>query len=113
MTHPFIEHVNLTVSDPDRTAGILSAIFGWHERWRGPAINDGWTIHVGNERDYLAIYATGFSLPMLAVAYLSHGLRRYLNTIMRHPAALRWISGSLLIAFGTVVTSHGMLAFSF
>ena len=25
MTHPFIEHVNLTVSDPDRTAGILSA----------------------------------------------------------------------------------------
>ena len=61
----------------------------------------------------LSIYATGFSLPMLAVAYLSHGLRRYLNTIMRHPAALRWISGSLLIAFGTVVTSHGMLAFSF
>ena len=44
MTHPFIEHVNLTVSDPDRTAGILSAIFGWHERWRGAARDGGRTI---------------------------------------------------------------------
>ena len=33
MTHPFIEHVNVTVSDPDRTATLLSAIFGWRERW--------------------------------------------------------------------------------
>ena len=31
--------------DPDRTAGILSAIFGWHERWRGPARDGGrWAI---------------------------------------------------------------------
>ena len=48
MTHPFIEHVNLTVSDPDRTAGILSAIFGWHERWRGAARDGGRTIHLGD-----------------------------------------------------------------
>ena len=49
MTHPFIEHVNLTVSDPDRTAGILSAIFGWHERWRGAARDGGRTIHLGSD----------------------------------------------------------------
>lgn len=57
MTHPFIEHVNLTVSDPDRTAGILSAIFGWHERWRGPARDGGRTIHLGSDTAYVALYA--------------------------------------------------------
>jgi catechol 2,3-dioxygenase-like lactoylglutathione lyase family enzyme len=56
VTHPFIEHVNVTVSDPDRTAQLLSAIFGWHERWRGPARDGGTTIHVGIDRAYLALY---------------------------------------------------------
>ncbi len=56
MTHPYIEHVNLTVSDPDRTAGLLSAIFGWHERWRGPARDGGRTIHLGSDAAYVALY---------------------------------------------------------
>ncbi|ALJ11458.1 VOC family protein [Sphingopyxis macrogoltabida] len=57
MTHPFIEHVNLTVSDPVRTASLMIAIFGWHERWRGPAQSGGHTIHVGSDRAYIALYA--------------------------------------------------------
>lgn len=57
MTHPFIEHINLTVSDPDRTAGVLSAIFGWHERWRGPARDGGRVIHLGSDSAYVALYA--------------------------------------------------------
>ncbi|WP_168453699.1 VOC family protein [Sphingopyxis microcysteis] len=56
MTHSFIEHVNVTVSDPDRTATLLSAIFGWHERWRGPARDGGRTIHLGNDTAYVALY---------------------------------------------------------
>ncbi|MGQ3101666.1 MAG: VOC family protein [Sphingopyxis solisilvae] len=56
MTHAFIEHVNLTVSDPDRTATLLSAIFGWHERWRGPARDGGRTIHLGSDAAYVALY---------------------------------------------------------
>ncbi len=56
MTHSFIEHVNVTVSDPDRTATLLSAIFGWHERWRGPARDGGWTIHLGSDAAYVALY---------------------------------------------------------
>jgi catechol 2,3-dioxygenase-like lactoylglutathione lyase family enzyme len=35
---------------------------GWHERWRGPSQNGGWTIHVGSERDYLAVHTTGTPL---------------------------------------------------
>ena len=55
----FLEHANITVSDPERSSALLQKLCGWHERWRGPAINDGWTIHVGNDRDYLAVYTTG------------------------------------------------------
>lgn len=55
----FLEHANITVSDPDRSAALLQRLCGWHERWRGPSQLGGWTIHVGNDRDYLAIYTDG------------------------------------------------------
>jgi catechol 2,3-dioxygenase-like lactoylglutathione lyase family enzyme len=51
-----IEHVNLTVSDPDRTAALMERLFGWKVRWRGPARDDGLTVHVGNGDHYLALY---------------------------------------------------------
>ena len=52
----FLEHANITVSDPDRSSALLQKLCGWHERWRGPSQLGGWTIHVGNDRDYLAVY---------------------------------------------------------
>lgn len=51
-----LEHVNLTVSNPDRSAALFAAIFGWHERWRGPSLGDGTTIHLGDESSYVALY---------------------------------------------------------
>ena len=51
-----LEHANITVSDPDRSAALFQKLCGWHERWRGASQLGGWTIHVGNERDYLAVY---------------------------------------------------------
>jgi catechol 2,3-dioxygenase-like lactoylglutathione lyase family enzyme len=56
MASPRIEHVNVTVSDPDRAAKLMQAVFGWSIRWRGPARDGGHTIHVGSETDYLALY---------------------------------------------------------
>lgn len=61
MTQAFIEHVNITVGDPDRTATMLKNIFGWHERWRGPSQLGGRTIHVGTDSHYLALYAENAS----------------------------------------------------
>lgn len=52
-----LEHVNITVSDPDRLASLLRQLCGWHERWRGPSQLGGWTIHVGSDAAYLAIHA--------------------------------------------------------
>jgi catechol 2,3-dioxygenase-like lactoylglutathione lyase family enzyme len=51
-----IEHVNITVSDPDRAARMLERLFGWQVRWQGPAQNGGRTIHVGTEDAYIALY---------------------------------------------------------
>lgn len=56
MPQPYIEHVNLTVSDPERMAGLLNRLFDWYVRWEGPARDNGRVIHVGDERTYLAIY---------------------------------------------------------
>lgn len=51
-----IEHVNLTVRDPEHTAGMLAGLFGWYVRWRGPARDGGHTVHVGTEAHYMALY---------------------------------------------------------
>ncbi len=59
MPQGFLEHANLTVSDPDRSAALFTALCGWHERWRGPSQMGGRSIHVGSERDYLALYTHG------------------------------------------------------
>jgi catechol 2,3-dioxygenase-like lactoylglutathione lyase family enzyme len=57
MAHAMIEHVNITVSNPEKTAAMLADLFGWHIRWSGPARDGGRTIHVGSEEHYLAVYA--------------------------------------------------------
>lgn len=51
-----IEHVNVTVTDPARTAKLMEALFGWHIRWQGAARNGGHTIHVGSDDHYVALY---------------------------------------------------------
>ena len=53
---PFIEHVNITVRDPDRSAALIANLFGWHVRWKGPSPMGGHAVHVGNDRFYLALY---------------------------------------------------------
>ncbi|WP_293574093.1 VOC family protein [Phaeobacter sp.] len=52
-----LEHANITVSSPQTTAAWMEAVFGWHIRWQGEAINGGHSIHVGAQDSYLALYA--------------------------------------------------------
>lgn len=56
MTQATLEHVNITVSDPQRSADLLRDLFGWHIRWEGPSMLDGHTIHVGSDEQYIALY---------------------------------------------------------
>ncbi|WP_375291456.1 VOC family protein [Qipengyuania sp.] len=52
-----LEHVNISVSDPHRTADMLERLTGWTRRWEGPAMNGGRTIHLGSADAYIAIYS--------------------------------------------------------
>lgn len=51
-----LEHANISVTDPERSARLLIDLNGWRERWRGPSQKHGWTIHVGSGEQYVALY---------------------------------------------------------
>lgn len=59
MAEAFLEHVNITVTDPVKTAQRLADLFGWHVRWQGEAKAGGFTVHVGNDSSYVAVYSLG------------------------------------------------------
>jgi catechol 2,3-dioxygenase-like lactoylglutathione lyase family enzyme len=53
-----VEHVNLTVTDPERSAALFARLLRWQIRWQGPSQMGGHTIHVGEPQGatYLALY---------------------------------------------------------
>lgn len=51
-----LEHVNVTVSDPEASAALLARVFGWQVRWQGAAMGGGRAVHVGGAEQYLALY---------------------------------------------------------
>jgi len=57
MTQGRIEHVNLTVTDIERSAELFRNLLGWRQRWRGASMHGGETIHVGEDNTYLALYS--------------------------------------------------------
>jgi len=58
MSAAIIEHINITVPNPESYAQKLCDIFDWHIRWSGPAMSEGFTVHVGGEDSYVALYAS-------------------------------------------------------
>jgi cytochrome c-type biogenesis protein len=57
----------------------------------------------------LLVYAAGFAVPMLAVGYGSQALRQRVRAVAAHPVAVRWVSGLVLVAFGLLILTQGML----
>ncbi len=52
-----LEHVNLTTQDTHATAAWLCEIFDWKIRWEGGSKNDGYSVHVGSDTSYVALYS--------------------------------------------------------
>lgn len=74
MSTAFLEHVNVTVTDPEATAKRLEDWFGWKVRWKGEAINGGTTYHIGNETSYIAAYTpSNDTTPVRGESYSHHG----------------------------------------
>ena len=69
MSNAMLEHVNVTVKDPDKTAQLFCALFDWKVRWQGPAKSGGYTVHVGSDNTYLAVYALPENLQAAEVDY--------------------------------------------
>lgn len=53
-----LEHVNVSVTDGERTAGLIAALTGWHRRWEGPSLDNGRSIHLGDDSVYIAIHSS-------------------------------------------------------
>ena len=55
-----LEHVNISVTDPDRLASLLQRLLGWEERWRCPSQKYGRSVHIARGAapgdDYIALY---------------------------------------------------------
>ena len=58
MAQIHVEHLNITVSDPDKTAAWMYEVFDWPVRWQGPALGSGRSVHVGSEASYVALYCS-------------------------------------------------------
>lgn len=59
----------------------------------------------------LGFYSLGLAIPMLAVAYSSHLLQSRLRAVAQHEALVRYVTGSILVAFGLYSILHGNIAF--
>ncbi len=56
MTANYLEHVNITVKNPEDSAELLCRLFDWYIRWQGESLDVGRTVHVGNDTSYIAFY---------------------------------------------------------
>ena len=58
MTWAQLEHVNYSTPDPIKTAQLLVDLFDWKIRWKGNAMETGFSVHVGNEAQYITVRGT-------------------------------------------------------
>jgi catechol 2,3-dioxygenase-like lactoylglutathione lyase family enzyme len=55
----FLEHVNMTVTNLDRSIAFYEKALGLHVRWRGATPDGSPAAHVGDEKNYLALFESG------------------------------------------------------
>ena len=77
-----LEHLNVTVEDPKATAQLLSELFDWHVRWEGEAISGGYTVHVGSQDTYLALYSPNKSLTENGHSYTQNGGLNHIGVVV-------------------------------
>lgn len=73
----FLEHINLTVSDLNRSIDFYSRVFGFTVRWQGQSNNGKPAAHVGDDRCYLALFLARDTTPHQRKSYDSIGLNHF------------------------------------
>ena len=101
-----LEHVNVTVSDPRRTAQMLIDLFGWHIRWEGQAMaGAGYSIHVGTDDSYVALYSGAGPdqiVPKRDASYVTRGGLNHIGVVVGDLDAVE----EKVRARGLVPTNH-------
>jgi catechol 2,3-dioxygenase-like lactoylglutathione lyase family enzyme len=82
MSKATLEHVNVTVTDPKKTADLMGELFDWHIRWQGSAANDGFTIHVGTDDTYIAVYSMGAPIECDITGYAQKGGLNHIGIVV-------------------------------
>ncbi|MBM2575273.1 VOC family protein [Jannaschia sp. Os4] len=80
-----LEHVNLTVRDPDGFAALLGRLFGWEVRWAGIVLGGaGRSVHVGEPGTggYLALYRPAEGAADGPSSYVTAGGLNHLGVVV-------------------------------
>lgn len=77
-----LEHVNVTVADPDALAETLCTLFDWKVRWSGAAMGNERSVHVGDGSSYVALYTPGKTEPFSQDSYGRHGGLNHIGVVV-------------------------------
>ena len=77
-----LEHVNITVADPDATADLFCRLFDWHLRWSGKGMQTGRTVHVGGVDSYVALFSFGDAAPASTDSYRTRGALNHIAVVV-------------------------------
>ena len=98
-----LEHVNVTVSDPQKTATMMCDLFDWKIRWQGPSMQGGNTIHVGTDDTYLAVYAMNDHPKKSTPTYITQGGLNHIGIVVDDLEAIE----ERVVTAGFKTTNHG------
>ena len=77
-----LEHVNVTVTNPDATAQVLCDLFGWRIRWQGPGMTTGRTVHVGGDDSYVALFSFGAPATPTSSSYATRAGLNHIGVVV-------------------------------
>jgi len=97
-----LEHVNITVKNPKKTAALLHKLFGWIVRWEGPSLGEGYTVHIGDADRYLALYNPGKSESSALKQFQTRGGLNHIGLVVEDLDAVE----KRVVAAGLVPKSH-------
>ncbi len=98
-----LEHVNITVADPDATAALLCRLFDWQVRWSGKGMQVGRTVHVGSPDSYVALFSYGDAQAAPVDSYRTRGAMNHIAVVVDDLA----LAEKRITDAGYITENHG------
>ena len=108
-----LEHVNLTVSDLDRSVAFYCRLLGISERWRGTTSDGTHAAHIGDDHSYLALFQSTSEGKAASPDYDGVGLNHVGFVVEDLEAALQILDAEGLAAHAEYDYQPGRRAYFF